>query len=81
MSGNEAFRRGRREQLLRENGEHRCWISGEDREKLVRGGHVVVVGEDRVRLLSDVEKRAGRRTLEAVGLRTERKQSGIGKVF
>ena len=70
--------------LLREDGSHRCWISRVDRQKLVEGGHVVVVDENSVRFLSDEERREGRkageRTLEAAGIRVWRRQRGLGKI-
>lgn len=73
-------RGGRTVRLLREGGEHRCWIRVEDREKLVVGGHAIVVDGGTVRLLSDGEKRGARRTMEAVGLRTREGQRGLGGV-
>lgn len=71
--------------LQREDGSHRCWISETDRDKLLAGGHVMAVSENKVRLLSSEEKaerkRAVERALDAVGVQVARRQRGIGKVF
>ena len=84
--GNESKKNGSRRtnracvRLLREDGQHKCWVSRIDRQRLIEGGHVEVVDDRTVRLMSTREKAERGRLVSVGGVKRVMDGRGLGRM-